>query len=90
MDVSEGPFGPLLGLRLALFIGTHRRMDTATLERHGFDYQAIRSSGLKGKSPLALLRALIQLPLSLMEALKEKIPSPYKKDVENYFRGLSE
>ena len=26
----------------------------------------------------------------VMEALKEEIPSPYKKDVEKYFRGLSE
>ena len=53
-----------------LFVGTGRRLDTATLERHGFEYRTIRCQGLKGKSLVARLGALLQLPLALWEAFK--------------------
>lgn len=51
-----------------LFVGTRRRLDRDTLERCGFSVTAIHSYGLKGKRPLELIKALLTLPVSLLES----------------------
>jgi UDP-N-acetylglucosamine--N-acetylmuramyl-(pentapeptide) pyrophosphoryl-undecaprenol N-acetylglucosamine transferase len=52
-----------------LFIGTKRRMDTRSLDAYGFTSESIHCYGLKGKSPLELLKALAVLPVSYLQAL---------------------
>ena len=52
-----------------MFVGTHRKMDSASLARYGFEPRAIHSYGIKGKSVIHLLKALSVLPLSCVEAL---------------------
>ncbi len=52
-----------------LFIGTKRKMDTGSLDAYGFASESIHCYGLKGKSPLALLKALAVLPVSYLQAL---------------------
>ncbi|MBA3006926.1 MAG: undecaprenyldiphospho-muramoylpentapeptide beta-N-acetylglucosaminyltransferase [Proteobacteria bacterium] len=52
-----------------LFVGTRRKMDKSSLAHYGFSTRTIHCQGLKGKGALALLQALILLPLSLVEAL---------------------
>ncbi len=52
-----------------VFIGTHRKIDTISLERYGFQVKSIHSHGIKGKSLPQLVKALVVLPLSLLQAL---------------------
>ncbi len=52
-----------------LFVGTRRKMDKSSLAHYGFSTRTIHCQGLKGKGALALLQALVLLPLSLVEAL---------------------
>ncbi|MDD3813037.1 MAG: undecaprenyldiphospho-muramoylpentapeptide beta-N-acetylglucosaminyltransferase [Desulfocapsaceae bacterium] len=52
-----------------LFVGTRRKMDKSSLAHYGFTTRTIHCQGLKGKGALALLQALVLLPLSLVEAL---------------------
>ena len=52
-----------------LFIGTHRKMDAASLDRHGFAGCSIDCFGLKGKNPVNLLKALAVLPFSMLQAM---------------------
>ncbi|MFH2124730.1 MAG: undecaprenyldiphospho-muramoylpentapeptide beta-N-acetylglucosaminyltransferase [Pseudomonadota bacterium] len=51
-----------------LFVGTRRKMDKSSLAHYGFTTRTIHCQGLKGKGVLALLQALVLLPLSLVEA----------------------
>jgi len=51
-----------------LFVGTRRRLDRDSLARSGFSVTAIHSYGLKGKNVWELLKALVVLPLSVMES----------------------
>jgi len=51
-----------------LFIGTRRRLDRDSLNRYGFTVKTIHSYGLKGKSVLELIKALLVMPLSLLES----------------------
>jgi UDP-N-acetylglucosamine--N-acetylmuramyl-(pentapeptide) pyrophosphoryl-undecaprenol N-acetylglucosamine transferase len=53
-----------------MFIGTKRRMDTESLRSSGFESRAITSFGIKGKSPLQLLKAFASLPQGYWEALR--------------------
>ena len=53
-----------------LFIGTERKVDRTALSALGFKILTIKSQGLKGKSPAAKFRALLQLPIALMEAAR--------------------
>ncbi|MBM4438656.1 MAG: glycosyltransferase, partial [Actinobacteria bacterium] len=50
------------------FVGTARGIETRVLPREGFELDVIRSSGLKGKSPLALARGLGLLPVGAADA----------------------
>lgn len=51
-----------------LFIGTRRRLDRDSLNRYGFTVKTIHSYGFKGKNPLELAKALLVMPLSLLES----------------------
>jgi len=51
-----------------LFVGTKRRLDRDTLETSGFSVATIHSYGLKGKNPAELIKALLILPVSLLQA----------------------
>ena len=50
------------------FAGTARGIETRVVPREGFALDLLRSSGLKGTSPVALARGLSLLPLSGMDA----------------------
>ncbi len=52
-----------------LFVGAGRRMDARALERYRFSVATINCQGLKGKGVLARLRAMIELPIGLAQAL---------------------
>jgi UDP-N-acetylglucosamine--N-acetylmuramyl-(pentapeptide) pyrophosphoryl-undecaprenol N-acetylglucosamine transferase len=50
------------------FVGTAAGIESRVIPREGLTLDTIRSAGLKGKSPVALLRGLLLLPLSAMDA----------------------
>jgi len=52
-----------------LFVGTRRKMDSSTLENYGFRSVAILCYGLKGKKIIELVKALLVLPVSCLQAL---------------------
>ncbi|OIP46214.1 MAG: undecaprenyldiphospho-muramoylpentapeptide beta-N-acetylglucosaminyltransferase [Desulfobacterales bacterium CG2_30_60_27] len=52
-----------------LFVGAGRQMDARALERHRFRAATIRCQGLKGKGSLARMRAMVELPMGLVQAL---------------------
>ncbi len=62
-----------------LFVGTRRKMDNTTLFAHGFRSVAILCYGLKGKKTIELLKALLVLPLSCLQALR--ILLTFKPDI---------
>lgn len=66
--IAEAMCQRLNGTQL-LFVGTRRKMDATSLARYGFSTRGIHCQGLKGKGLLALLQALLLLPLSFVEAL---------------------
>ncbi len=51
-----------------LFIGTERKMDRTALDQLGFATRTIKSQGLKGKSPAAKIKAVLQQPRAFFEA----------------------
>ena len=53
-----------------LFIGTERKVDKTALADLGFTSMAIKSQGIKGKSLTAKIKALLQQPAALFEAVK--------------------
>ena len=50
------------------FVGTAAGIESRVIPREGLTLDTIRSAGLKGKSPAALLRGLLLLPLSAWDA----------------------
>lgn len=52
-----------------LFVGTKRKMDKTSLSKYSFQSKSIHSYGLKGKSILEILKALLILPVSCAESL---------------------
>jgi UDP-N-acetylglucosamine--N-acetylmuramyl-(pentapeptide) pyrophosphoryl-undecaprenol N-acetylglucosamine transferase len=50
------------------FAGTARGLETKVVPREGFQLDLVRIAGVKGRSPLAVLRAVAQLPLSFADA----------------------
>src|SRR5262245_12805843 len=50
------------------FAGTSRGIEARVVPREGFVLDLLRSAGLKGKSPAALVRGLALLPLSAVDA----------------------
>lgn len=62
-----------------LFIGTKRRLDRDTLNSYGFSVTTIHSYGLKGKNLIELIKALLILPVSLLESFYQIVK--FKPDV---------
>jgi UDP-N-acetylglucosamine--N-acetylmuramyl-(pentapeptide) pyrophosphoryl-undecaprenol N-acetylglucosamine transferase len=50
------------------FAGTARGLETTIVPREGFPLDLIRSAGLKGKSPMTLLRGLTLVPLGVLDS----------------------
>jgi UDP-N-acetylglucosamine--N-acetylmuramyl-(pentapeptide) pyrophosphoryl-undecaprenol N-acetylglucosamine transferase len=50
------------------FVGTAAGIESRVVPREGFQLDLLRSAGLKGSSPAALLRGLGLLPLSMLDA----------------------
>jgi UDP-N-acetylglucosamine--N-acetylmuramyl-(pentapeptide) pyrophosphoryl-undecaprenol N-acetylglucosamine transferase len=50
------------------FVGTAQGIEARAVPREGFELDTIRSLGLKGKSPVALVKGVATLPLSLWDA----------------------
>ena len=50
------------------FVGTASGIESRVIPRERFELDVIRSAGLKGKSPAAMLRGLALLPLSALDA----------------------
>src|SRR5690349_19208698 len=50
------------------FVGTAHGIEARAVPREGFELDTIRSLGLKGKSPVALIKGVGTLPLSLWDA----------------------
>ncbi|HEX7138209.1 MAG TPA: glycosyltransferase, partial [Vicinamibacterales bacterium] len=50
------------------FAGTARGIESRVIPREGFPLDLIRSAGLKGKSISSLVRGLVTVPLSLLDA----------------------
>lgn len=50
------------------FVGTARGLEARVVPREGFELALIRSTGLKGTSPVAFLRGAMLLPLSASDA----------------------
>ena len=50
------------------FAGTARGLETTIVPREGFPLDLIRSAGLKGKSPMTLLRGLTLIPLGVVDS----------------------
>jgi UDP-N-acetylglucosamine--N-acetylmuramyl-(pentapeptide) pyrophosphoryl-undecaprenol N-acetylglucosamine transferase len=50
------------------FVGTASGIESRVIPPSGFDLDLIRSGGLKGKSPAAVIRGLVLLPLSGIDA----------------------
>ncbi|HEY0876030.1 MAG TPA: undecaprenyldiphospho-muramoylpentapeptide beta-N-acetylglucosaminyltransferase [Vicinamibacterales bacterium] len=50
------------------FAGTQRGIESRVVPREGFELDVLRSAGLKGTSPTALVRGLALLPLSALDA----------------------
>ena len=50
------------------FVGTEAGLESRVVPREGFVLDTIRVAGLKGKSLVALVRGLLMLPLSAMDA----------------------
>ncbi len=53
-----------------LYIGTERKVDKNGLADLGFATMTIKSQGIKGKSPAAKIKAVLQQPAALLEAVK--------------------
>ncbi len=53
-----------------LFVGTGEKFETKTLEKYGFANTKIYSSGIKGKSVKAKFVSLLQIPVSIFQAVK--------------------
>jgi UDP-N-acetylglucosamine--N-acetylmuramyl-(pentapeptide) pyrophosphoryl-undecaprenol N-acetylglucosamine transferase len=50
------------------FAGTARGIETRVIPREGFELDLLRSVGWRGRSPVALARALLLLPMSGVDA----------------------
>jgi UDP-N-acetylglucosamine--N-acetylmuramyl-(pentapeptide) pyrophosphoryl-undecaprenol N-acetylglucosamine transferase len=52
-----------------MFVGTHRKMDKTSLSNYGFMVRSIHSHGIKGKSIGQLAKAVMVLPVSILESM---------------------
>jgi len=52
-----------------LFIGTKRALERKTIIPRGYAFEAIDTSGLKGKNPLAMVRSLLQATKGIFQSI---------------------
>lgn len=52
-----------------LFVGAGSSFETRTLARYGFAHRKILSAGIKGKGGIQKIRALLQIPVSIIQAI---------------------
>ena len=52
-----------------LFIGTQRALERKTIIPRGYAFEAIDTSGLKGKNPLTMVRALLQANKGIFQSI---------------------
>ncbi len=52
-----------------MFIGTRRKLDKTSLLEYGYEVKSILCYGLKGKSLLHLIKAVVALPLGFIQAV---------------------
>jgi len=52
-----------------LFVGTKRALERKTIIPRGYAFEAIDTSGLKGKNPFAMVRALLQTTKGLFQSI---------------------
>jgi len=52
-----------------LFVGTKRALEQKTIIPRGYAFEAIDTSGLKGKNPLAMVRALLQTTTGVLQSI---------------------
>ena len=69
ISLAQAMMGAYPGCEV-LFIGTERKVDRTALSSLGFATMAIKSQGIKGKSLIAILKALLLQPLALWEAAR--------------------
>ena len=67
--VAEAVLGRFAGSKV-LFVGTERLIDQKALANRRFEVTSIRSRGLKGKRLLAKLGGLLQVPFSIIAAIR--------------------
>ncbi|MBF0301601.1 MAG: UDP-N-acetylglucosamine--N-acetylmuramyl-(pentapeptide) pyrophosphoryl-undecaprenol N-acetylglucosamine transferase [Desulfamplus sp.] len=70
-----------------LFVGIGEPFEIRTLARYGFAHQRISSTGIKGKGILEKLKAIIQVPISIMQAVN--IIRCFKPDIVLGVGGFS-
>jgi UDP-N-acetylglucosamine--N-acetylmuramyl-(pentapeptide) pyrophosphoryl-undecaprenol N-acetylglucosamine transferase len=56
--------------RRAVFVGTSRGLETTIVPRAGFPLELISVAGLKGKSPLTLLKNVMKVPLGMIQSAR--------------------
>ncbi len=52
-----------------LFVGTGEPFEINTLKRYSFNHQRIYSTGIKGKGVLEKIKAIVQVPISIIQAI---------------------
>ncbi len=62
-----------------LFVGTGEKFETKILEKYGFPHTKIKSSGIKGKTLSAKSLSVLQIPFSIVQAIK--IIKKFKPDI---------
>ena len=62
-----------------VFVGTERGLEARVVPKEGYPLELVKVQGLKGKNLLALLKALIALPLAFIESFR--ILARHKPDV---------
>ncbi|TKB06254.1 undecaprenyldiphospho-muramoylpentapeptide beta-N-acetylglucosaminyltransferase [Desulforhopalus sp. IMCC35007] len=62
-----------------LFVGTKRKVDTASLLNYGYESKTIDCHGVKGKNIVQLIKAIVTLPRAYLQALR--IIKEFRPDV---------
>jgi len=62
-----------------VFVGTERGLEARVVPKEGYPLELVKVQGLKGKSPIAFLKALFALPLAFIESFR--ILARHKPDV---------
>ncbi len=69
----------LLPRTKVLYVGTPRGMESTFAPKHGLDFKPVRSLGIRGKSPLSMLKAIWTAGFGILDAFR--IIRSFKPDV---------